>query len=271
MESPGPIIYYSQSMSFFGKKLVHHYNCVEYEPDRDRNKHVFFASLYFGNDYTLLEEHQGSISIFWNGSDVVRLLRSPAWQRLLWGKEDLTHYCHNEQLKRELLYVGIEAQIHPLFFGDASKYQPSFKPSATPHVFMVSHPGRGVEYGVDSVLRIAPKMPEVTFHVFGDESEHRLGNVKFHGHVDEEVMDQRITECQGCLRLNRHDGFSQVVMKSILLAQYPICYQDIPGTMRARVDKEVMDCLRQLKEKTEPNLELREQYLHQFLTLPCTQ
>jgi len=265
MES-GPIVYYSRGMSFYGERLERLYGCSKYNPQTDRHKPVFFSSLYFGDDYAVLQQHRGPVSIFWNGSDVIRLIRSPDWQVLLSAiKAD--HFCHNTQLQNELASVGISATIYPIFFGDVNGYKPSFKPSSTPHVFMVSHPGREIEYGVGIVQKIAPEVPDVIFHVFGDEGESRA-NIRFHGDVAEEIMDQLITEYQGCLRLNRHDGFSQTVIKSILLAQYPICYQDIPGTMRAQTDDQIIDCLNQLKTKTEPNLELRERYIRQFSKLP---
>jgi tetratricopeptide (TPR) repeat protein len=263
----GKLVHYCGGMSFFGQRLERFYGFSRYNPQTDLAKPVLFQGLYFQEDYDLFQRHQGRTTVFWNGSDVLRMLNNVEWQRIVAEKIDVSHFCHNQQLQSELALVGIKATIHPVFFSDVNRYEPSFKPSKTPQVYMTSHPGRNPEYGIDTVLEIAPELPDVTFHVYGVDGD-STDNVKFHGLVDEGVVDREIVDFQGCLRLNKHDGFSQSVMKSILLAQYPICFQEVVGTMQATNKKELVACLNQLKEKTEPNLALREHYLGQFSSLP---
>jgi hypothetical protein len=265
------LVHYCDGMSFFGERLQRIHDFSKYNPQTDIHSSVMFLGLYFQEDYDLFKKHKGKISVFWNGSDVLRLLANQSWQQTLKSKPDVVHFCHNQQLQDELASIGIQASVHPIFFGDVANYEPSFKPTNNPQVYTVSHPGRNDEYGVPTVLKAAHDLPDFGFHIYGVDKEddvESVPNVKFHGLVDEQIMDREIANFQGCIRLNKHDGFSQTVMKSILFAQYPICYADIPGTMKATTFEQLTECLHSLKEQKEPNVKLRNMYLEQFSKLP---
>ena len=256
------IVYYSKGMEFFGKRIEQVYGYKRYNKDTDAVKTVFFQSLYFDEDFETLAHHKGICKVFWNGSDVLRMLNVPKWRQIIIDTPAI-HMCHNKQLKDELWTIGIDAEVKPLFFGDVSSYQPSFVPSDIKHVYAVSHYGRNAEYGIDQICRIADKVENVMFEIYGVEGED-TGNVHYHGQVSELVMDNEIRNFHGCLRLNKHDGFSQTVMKSILMAQYPICAKEIDGVWYAQTDEEIIKCLELLKRQTEPNLALRQRYLDVF-------
>ena len=66
-------------------------------------------------------------------------------------------------------------------------------------------------------------------------------------------MDEQIKHFQGCLRLNEHDGMSQIVIKSILMGQYVISKKKLEGCMHADCEEELFYRLNELKTKTEPN------------------
>jgi site-specific DNA-adenine methylase len=56
-------------------------------------------------------------------------------------------------------------------------------------------------------------------------------------------MDEEIKNYQGCLRLNKHDGVSQIIIKSQLLGLY---------TYITRDKEELINNLKELKNKIEP-------------------
>ena len=73
-------------------------------------------------------------------------------------------------------------------------------------------------------------------------------NVFVHGKVPKEQMNEEIKHMQGGIRLLKHDGFSEIIAKSILWGQWPI--SAIPYSYT--VDKPMT--------KSEPNIEGRNYY-----------
>jgi len=207
-------VYYCGAMKTFGEKL----KMERYNPLTDIDKSVFFQGLYFDEDYEVFRNHRGYKEVFWNGSDVLRLLRSP--ERVSIIKEfKAKHTCHNKQLQDELASVGIEAMIKPMFFGDIEDYPVSYKPSDKPQVYITCNEGREEEYGVPQVLEKAKELKEFTFHIYGINGTN-TDNVIYHGWTDK--MDEETKSFQAVIRLNKHDGFSQTVMKGILMGQHVI-------------------------------------------------
>jgi hypothetical protein len=215
-------VYYCEGMKFYGERAeklwgYKKYSGNEYAP-------LLFIGLYFDEDYELFKNHKGVIDVFWNGSDVQRLLVNPLWIKILQEKPAV-HTCHNKLLQSELRSVGIEAKINPIFFGDPKKYSKCYKPSLHPRVYMNAHPGREEEYGVPKVLLVSEKLLDYEFHVYGVSGKN-MSNVFYHGWVDEEIMDREIKDMQCCVRLNKHDGESQIVMKAKLMGQPTIITTD---------------------------------------------
>jgi len=205
--------YYCSGMQFYGDKIpLEFYN--------NNTEDTLFEGLYFQEDYDVFKNHKGRRIVFWNGSDVSRLLSSPRWIEIIQQK-DAEHYCHNTQLQYELKTIGIDAMIVPLFFGDKKDYQICYKHSTTPELFMNAHPGREKEYGVDKCKELAIKYPYYKFHIYGINGDSK-DNIIYHGQIPEEQMDKEIRNYQGCLRFNTHDGMSQIVAKSSLLGLYSL-------------------------------------------------
>lgn len=126
-------------------------------------------------------------------------------------------------------------------WSDDTKHTSTLTPqSKTPQVYMTCNEGRETEYGVPQVLEKAKELPEITFHIYGINGQN-TENVIYHGWIEEEQMDKEIKNFQGCIRVIRHDGFSQTAMKSMLMGQYII--------------KDLNE-LQFLKDKKEPNKEL---------------
>jgi len=246
-------------MSFFGKKAGEILGTEKYNPKKDLYRPVLFLSLYFPEDYKALEEHQGKKAIFWNGGDVKILANNPLYLQTIKSFPQATHACHSVLLQEELWNMGINAKIRPIFFGKKEDYPVSYKHKTKPEVYLVAHPGRQEEYGVDIIKEIAPQLPDIKFHIYGVKGKD-TENISFRGQVEEEVMDEEIKDFQCCLRLNNHDGFSQTVIKSVLLGQYPITTINYPKILNAPSKESLLKELSLLVEKKGPNLEAREYY-----------
>jgi len=116
---------------------------------------------------------------------------------------------------------------------------------------------------VDKIERVASKVPDITFHIYGEENTTNNDNVIYHGWVDEEIMNEEIKEYQGAIK-GGSNGISITLVKSIMMGQYPISYQKIKGIWYAPDDSSFIKQLNRLKTVTEPNLKLRKLYLNHF-------
>jgi len=237
-------IYYPDGMSFFGERAIKHLGFKSYQPNLDNDKPTLFF-LYFAQDYNAFIGHKGKRYVFWNGSDVLRMLDSPLWVKMI-KENPATHACHNLQLQMELKTVGVDAVIRPIFFGDINDYPVSYTPPKDlPHIYMTTHQGRHQEYGVNIVSGLHEF---AHFHIYD-------------GSTPEEVMDAQIKDMHSCLRLNHHDGLSQTLIKSILMGHYPITYRQMEGIWQVTDEVQLINCIKQLSGCKEPNYALREMYI----------
>ena len=108
-------IYFCQSMSFFGEKLAKLLNLKRFKKPWDLydKEDLLFMGLYFEEDYSLFSLMKNCKKwIFWNGSDVSRLLQNPEWIKII-QENPAIHACHNKQLQDEIASIGIKAEIRP--------------------------------------------------------------------------------------------------------------------------------------------------------------
>ena len=261
VKKPIKRVYYNEDMKTFGEKMLRFMGYQKYDPKVDLYNPVFFQGLYYRNDYEVFKAHKGEKTVFWNGSDVLRLLQNPHW--IKWLKENPTkHLCQSVWNIEKLASVGIEAEHYPIFFGDINNYPVSYKQSDKPQVFMTSHEGRGVDYGTDVVLRIAPKVSDIIFHIYGEDGKN-TENVIYHGFVNEGIMNKEIKNYQGALKFGTN-GISQTLAKSIFMGQYPISSAQIDGVINAPTDEDLIRELNKLKTYKKPNYKLRDKYLKYF-------
>ena len=170
------------------------------------------------------------------------------------------------------------AGIVPSFLGDIKKYPISFKQGNK--VYVSGHEGYQGEYGWGIVTMIACSLPNIEFHLYGASWQYQpLKNVIIHGKVPKEQMNKEIKEMQCGLRLNKHDGFSEITAKSILWGQYPITYLYFPYIQQYTNDNcgqpycmkclnNLIKILKTLPQKKKPNLKGREYYLKHLNKFP---
>lgn len=250
----------SSSISNFEGNLRRRYsNYGVWSWRRTYNPTIFFG-MYTPVDYLKLLLHFGRKKVFWCGSDILKL--SGIW-RVLIATSRATHYCENVVEAKQLERLGIYAEVWPMLFDDPDAYPITFIPDYLQkrdkhiRVFLCAHKGREFEYGVDVVQKIAPLLPNITFHIFGVDGN-STANVKFMGHVTSAIFDAMIDLCHAGLRLNAFDGFSEVVAKSILKGQYPISLISYPRIDQVSDEKALINKLKMLQSKQEPNYKARD-------------
>ena len=252
-----PEVYYCEGMKFYGERMVTRYGLKPFtnNPEKD----VLFMGLYFEQDYEIYKSITGNKTVFWNGSDVSRLIGKRAWQEIL-KEYPAKHVCHNEQLQKELLSVGIDALVRPLFFADINDYPVCYKYKEPLEVYVNAHPGREAEYGVPEVWQVARRLPDVKFFVYGVEGVD-TDNLKYMGWIEEDEADRLMSQHHVCLRLNSHDGLSQLIIKAGLWGQYVVTVQNIESTIKVEDVLDLVEKLKALQGTTEAQISLRSKLL----------
>ena len=256
-------VYYCDGMKTFGEKMIQELGYIKYNPDLDIHKNVFFEGLYFEEDYQVFNKHIGYSIVFWNGSDILRLTDNKKLLQYL--KKPAIHLCHHTTDLERLLKLGIKAMVYPLFFGKINKYQLSYKQKSSPDVYLTCHPGREQEYGIPLMYELAKVLPNVWFHIYGVNGISEgifTENVVYHGLVQQDKMDAEISHFQGAIKLLNAEGISQTVLKSCFMGQYPISINKIDGVAYAPDISSMIKHIGNLRNKKEPNIELRMRYLN---------
>ena len=251
-------IHCSPSIGNWKKKLLARKNWKEYSFPKDIFKPVIFFGMYRPFDYLKFILHRGKKTIIWTGSDI---LQAGWWYRII-EHIKANHICENNLERTVLtLMLGKELKMEPLFFSNPDDYPVSFKPSKKPHVYLFVHSGHGAEIqgGLDLLHRIAPRCPDISFHVYGLKTPPTgligavAGNVQYHGAVPEAELEEEIKNYQCHLRLHEFDGFSDGTGKSILMGQWPITRIPFPRIDSFRTEEELIGLLKNLKNKKKPN------------------
>jgi len=250
----------------------------------DNQEPAVFFGIYGLPDFYALWRHKGRKAILWAGSDIIHfnngywldgegLIRIQPRELAEWVNIACESYVENEEEKRLLEMSGIESKVVPSFMGDVKEYDVSYEHSDRPKVYM-SVSGDGFEsYGWYLVQKIAPRVPEVQFHLFGSSIDMKGDNVHVRGRVPKEQMNEEIKNMQCGLRLNVADGFSEVTAKSILWGQHPIVRARFgyPHLDSFETEEELVDLLKDLKNKKEVNIEGRDYYLENLNQYPWNQ
>src|SRR3990167_2527911 len=224
----------STSVGQFKLKAERAWGLKEWEGIDDPDQELIFFGLFHDRDFEVFHNFKGQKYMFWCGGDILRLIEDYERQRVMKISPTTKHYCENELEAQNLRSVGIEPIIVPSFLGSIEDYPISFvvpEQGEKWKVWMCGHERREQEYGFDQARELARLFPDVEFHFYGVSKEYEgkpnlesdsLSNVIYHGQVPEEQLDKEIRQYHCGLRCNEHDGVSEVMVKSILLGQYPI-------------------------------------------------
>ena len=215
--------------------------------------------MYNLSDYIRFLIHRGSRRVFWCGSDIQNL--TLFWSRRL---KNANHFCENEVEQRALRKMGLTAEITPMLFDDPADFPISYESDKNVHVYLTAHLGREREYGIPIVEEIARQLPDVIFHIYGIFDYSGAHNVIYHGRVPEEQFNAEIKNYHCALRLNQFDGASEIMVKSVLMGQYPISKIEYPYISAYKTQRRLIHLLRSLKERKEPNYTARNWWVEQI-------
>lgn len=264
----------SSSVAPFREKAEKIWGLERYRFPQDIFKPVVYFGLYHWADYLYFLAHRGEKSVLWAGYDLINLKNN----RLPWYKmfRGVSNFVENRVEQKELEAFGIFSRIRPSFLEDVWDFPISYKYVERPNVYITGHADREEEYGFGLVKRVAEKVSEVEFHIYGtyyvmDYRDCSNNNIITHGRVPPEQFNEEIRNYQAGLRLNEHDGFSEITAKSILMGQYPITRIKYPMIDNYETEEELVSLLKELKNKKEPNIKAREFWIKNINQFPWTE
>jgi len=247
----------SPSVWVFGDKIEKAWGIKKWEGFRDPDKDVIFFGMYEVEDYQVFNNFDGKRTIFWCGGDIPRIFQNPERMRIV-KDPNIEHWVETNAQAEELATAGIKANIAPSFLEDIDDFPLSFKPSKNPQIWMSGHTNREGEYGFTMVRNIAPKLPNITFHLYGvdssDDKKTCPPNVIYHGWVLNKQLNDDIKDYQGSIRANKHDGASEIPFKAMLMGQYSITYLPYEYSWQYKTEEELIELLQRLSQTKEPNV-----------------
>lgn len=258
---------------------------LNYDPKYNRHEPTVFFGLYDLRDYIALWRHKGQKWILWAGSDLENLvhgfifndgklkLLSKIFRGNWWVLkiiEKAKNWVEDRDEQNKLRKLGIISEVAPSFMGRLEDFGVSYQCFHHPNVYVSGHPGREDEYGFEQVKRIAPRCPQVNFHLYGAMPDWKQWppNITLHGRVPKEQFNREIKNMQCGLRLNKSDGFSEITAKSVLMGQYPLTYLEYPCIPNFKNDGELVSLLNSLKQMQKPNWTGRNYYLQALNNYP---
>jgi len=234
---------------------------------------VFFG-LYGLPDFYALWRHKGKRAILWAGSDIIHFIKG-YWLEdggkikidckplAKWIDKYCDSYVENEIEYKALKKVGIASRVIPSFLGDVNKFDISYKWKERPSVYTSVSGNDFKVYGWDKVIELAKKNPEIDFFLYGNtipfNGYHE--NVIVRGRLPKAKMNREIKDMQGALRMTEFDGASEIIVKAMLMGQWPVSLIKYPHTLRP----EEMGKLLKLKK---PNVIGRNSYIKKLNKFP---
>jgi len=218
---------------------------------KDLNKDTVFFGCYGLPDLMIIRSHKGRKAILWAGTDVTYLING-YWLddkgkfRLdpkvvgVYLNKTCENWCENNLERDELKSVGIEAKVCPSYLGNVKKIKPYQWKSGIPKAYISVSGDDFKAYGWTEIDEFAKNNPEVMIYCYGNRSEWKSvrPNVFVRGRVTQKQMDSEIKKMHIALRFNKHDGFSEIVAKAVLMEQNVISKIDYPflklGRKKAR-------------------------------------
>lgn len=248
------------------------------EYEGDINSPTVFFGLYGLKDFYALWRHKGKKYILWAGSDIrhfvngywlddVGEIRLNSQSLARWININCESYVENEVERKKLAEYGIESKVIPSFLGDVNKFEVSYRHNPSPKVY-ASVSGNDFElYGWDKIEEVAGVYSDIQFHLYGNTVEWATKNLNVivHGRVPKEQFNEDIKKMQGGIRLVPFDGASEVIVKSVLMGQYPLSMIRYPFVSHFDEIEKWVDLL---KSRKDANLDGREWWIKNLNQYP---
>lgn len=272
----------------------------------DRDNPAVFFGIYGLPDFFWLWKHKGRKCILWAGTDIIHLkkgywledgggIRMSHRPFSTWINKYCENYVENEVEQKALAEMGIESKVVPSFLGDVKDFPLVYKKEEKVRLYTSVSGDNFEQYGWDKILDIATENPDIEFHLYGNIKipsdllyaaalKNRFkASIFIHGRVPKEQMNREIKDMSGPLRLTEFDGFSEIIAKGLLWAQWPVSLIEYPHTINLKFTKEkwpdgektVKPHLYKFDKKimipSEPNIQGREWFLSVVNKYPWNQ
>ena len=174
------------------------------------------------------------IYIEWAGSDVLKAKKffENGMINENYIKKPI-HFSVSKWIQSELQEIGIEnkvckASLCDVVRNDKEKFVFSMN---NKNIMAFTYLGKNREnfYGLDQVIKLAKKFPNVKFRVCGTDGENliHLNNIEYLGWINN--VSEELDNCNIFLRLIEHDGLSNTVLEALskgkfVIYSYPFKY-----------------------------------------------
>jgi len=201
---------------------------------KPHNYEMIYNIGFFGNVAQSLWNTNALRVLHWIGSDILQVKHAEPKVRtniLNWLDNNIDiHLCEMEQTRRELEELGIKARIVP--FPPQSIYEPTELPEKFGVAVYMPYNNKEFYYP-DFIMRVAKRLKDVDFHLFGDPLTHGdKDNVFYHGIINKADKADLVKKTSMILRLTPHDGLPLSVVEWITAGRNAITTIDIPHSMK---------------------------------------
>ena len=197
-------------------------------------KDIVLPTVFFGcyglPDLFAVRQHRGRKAIFWAGTDVTYFINGYWLDDRGEFRLDpkivgpyLNRYCENwceNDIERiELARFGIDAKVCPSYLGDIKKIRPSYNKSHILKAYISVSGDDFKAYGWDKLDILAKENPKILFYCYGNVKPFQVHerNIILRGRLTQKQMDKEIKKMHYALRLNKHDGFSEIIAKAVMM------------------------------------------------------
>lgn len=199
--------------------------------------------------------------VHWIGSDLYSILldtkksKMKKYVTILLNKMfDVTNWVASPLLKEELKELGITSEV--VYIPTELVRAVDILPLPAEVSFISYLPKTNHEfYGSELVFRLAKKNPDIDFHIVANDGEGmpKLGNIKYHGWVNELRMEELYNSTYGVIRLPIHDALGGTVIEAVLRGRYAIWTFEASYVFTANNYDQLESSIKKISEKTNPN------------------
>ncbi|MFZ2152246.1 MAG: hypothetical protein WAV09_04020 [Minisyncoccia bacterium] len=225
-------------------------------------EHAVFFGMYHIGDVARLLVHPGKKTVVWCGSDIRNMQNNQFLLGMVQGCNAI-HICENKVEQQALEMLDVVADVKPQLF-DVVQAEPIYEypfGAVRKQFYISAHEEREDEYGIRAFTNLATRFPECDFHVYGILGYEDGNNLFFHGKVSHEDFVSEIKNYHCAVRLNKFDGFSEVLARSAILGQYQISSIEYPHMWTAKDFTDLVVSVNVVSCATEPNYAGRDYWI----------
>jgi hypothetical protein len=179
------------------------------------------------------------VIVHWCGSDVISARRELTQGKAVpWVTQKLHHWGDSEHITREVKAMGLSCEANIPLPSLSIPDSPCRLPSEFSVLVYVPDANRGELYGLDSILDVARRLPQVPFDLVGLKRgtiPSPPPNLRIHGHIPLAEFYRRAVVVW---RPVRHDGLSFMVLEALGYGRHVLWTYPFPGCLHVTCAEE---------------------------------